>query len=120
MWLWLADSSASKAWCFWTLPWRLDGSCGGGQEQRLEDSGRHAAAGTGSVSDLVGLVRGRFHFLVDPALELVRVPEELLQFGGVLQGGVAGLSVLMQGIAATQQLQTCGRYFVRKMSRQWF
>ena len=54
---------------------------------------------------LVGLVSGGLHLLVDPALELIRVAEELLQVEGVFQGGTAGLSALMEGVASAQQLQ---------------
>lgn len=57
------------------------------------------------TGDLVGFVCGGLHLLVDPALQLVRVPEKLLQVEGVLQGGAAQLSALVQGVAAAQQLQ---------------
>lgn len=57
-----------------------------------------------SHSYLVSLICGGLHLLVDPALELVRVPEELLQVEGVLQGGAARLSTLVQGVAAAEKL----------------
>lgn len=53
---------------------------------------------------LVSLVRGSLHLLVDPALELIGVPEELLQVERVLQGSTTRLSALMQGVAAAEQL----------------
>lgn len=74
-------------------------------------TGRKGAA----AADLVGLVRGRLHLLVDPALQLVGVPEELLQVEGVLQGGAAGLGALMQRVPAAQQLQTQKK----KMDGEW-
>lgn len=57
------------------------------------------------AADLVGLIGGGLHLLVDPTLQLIRVPEELLEVEGVVQSGPPGLSSLMQGIPATQQLQ---------------
>lgn len=54
---------------------------------------------------LVGFVCGGLHLLIDPALELIRVTEKLLQMEGVLQGGTAGLSTIVQGIASAQQLK---------------
>lgn len=56
------------------------------------------------MTNLVGLVSGGLHLLVDPALELIRVTEELLQVERVLQGGTARLSALMKGVASAQQL----------------
>lgn len=56
------------------------------------------------MTHLVGLISGGLHLLVDPALELVRVTEELLQVEGVLQGSTARLCTLMEGIASAQQL----------------
>ena len=53
---------------------------------------------------LVSLICGGLHLLVDPALELIRVPEELLQVEGVLQSSTARLSAFMQGVAAAEQL----------------
>lgn len=54
---------------------------------------------------LVGLVSGGLHLLIYPALELIRVPEELLQMERVLQGGTAKLSTLMKRVASAQQLK---------------
>lgn len=56
------------------------------------------------MTHLVGLVSGGLHLLVDPALELVRVAEELLQAEGVLKGSTAKLSALVEGVASAQQL----------------
>lgn len=58
------------------------------------------------VNYLVSLICGSLHLLVDPALELIRVPEELLQVERVLQGSTTRLSTLMQGVAAAKQLHT--------------
>lgn len=57
------------------------------------------------INYLVSFVGGRLHLLVDPALELIGVPEELLQVEGVLQGGAARLGALVQGVAAAEQLK---------------
>lgn len=56
------------------------------------------------MTHLVGLISSSLHLLVDPALKLVRVTEELLQVEGVLQGSTARLSALMEGVASAQQL----------------
>lgn len=56
---------------------------------------------------LVSLISGGLHLLVDPALQLVGVPEELLQVERVLQGSAARLCALVQGVAAAEQLQVC-------------
>ena len=53
---------------------------------------------------LVSLISGSLHLLIDPALELIRVPKELLQVERVLQGSTTRLSTLMQGVAAAEQL----------------
>lgn len=58
------------------------------------------------INYFVSLICGRLHLLIDPALQLIRVPEELLQMERVLQGSAAGLSAFMQGITAAEQLQT--------------
>lgn len=54
---------------------------------------------------LVGLISGSLHLLIDPALELIRVSEELLQMERVLQGGTAKLSSLVKSVASAQQLK---------------
>lgn len=54
---------------------------------------------------LVGFVCGGLHLLIDPALELIRVTEKLLQVERVLQGGTAGLSSIVQSITSAQQLE---------------
>lgn len=54
---------------------------------------------------LVGLISGGLHLLIYPALELVRVPEELLEMERILQGGTAKLGTLMKGVASAQQLK---------------
>ncbi len=56
---------------------------------------------------LVSLICGSLHLLIDPALELIRVPEELLQVERVLQGSTTRLSTLMQGVSAAEQLYMC-------------
>lgn len=53
---------------------------------------------------LVSLICGSLHLLIDPTLELIRVPEELLQVERVLQGSTTRLSTLMQGVSAAEQL----------------
>lgn len=60
---------------------------------------------------LVGLISGGLHLLIDPALELVRVPEKLLQMERVLQGSTAKLSTLMKGVASAQQLKYKNKRF---------
>lgn len=54
---------------------------------------------------LVGFICGGLHLLIDPALEFIRVTEKLLQVEGVLQGGTAGLSTIVQSITSAQQLK---------------
>lgn len=56
------------------------------------------------INYLVSLICGSLHLLVDPALELIRVPKELLQVEGILQSRPTRLSTLMQGVAAAKQL----------------
>lgn len=51
---------------------------------------------------LVSLISGSLHLLIDPALELIRVPEKLLQVERVLQGSTTRLSTLMQGITTAE------------------
>lgn len=57
------------------------------------------------INYFVSFICGRLHLLIDPALQLIRVPEELLQKGRIPQGSTAGLSALVQGITAAEQLQ---------------
>lgn len=57
------------------------------------------------TTNLVGFISGGLHFLIDPAFELIRVPEELLQMERVLQGGTAKLSTLVKSVASAQQLK---------------
>lgn len=61
---------------------------------------------------LVGLVSGGLHLLIDPALEFVGVPEELLQMERVLEGGPAKLGALMKGVASAQQLKYKNKGFM--------
>lgn len=61
------------------------------------------------VNYLVSFVSSSLHLLVDPALELIRIPEELLQVERVFQGSTTRLSTLVQGIAAAEQLKVCKR-----------
>lgn len=51
---------------------------------------------------LVSLISSSLHLFIDPALKLIRVPEELLEVEGVLQGSTTRLSTVMQGIAAAE------------------
>lgn len=57
------------------------------------------------MNDLVSFICGCFHLFIDPALQLIRVPEKLLQVKRVLQGSTTRLSTLMQGVAAAKQLE---------------
>ena len=56
------------------------------------------------INYLVSLICGSLHLLVDPALELIRVPEELLQVERILQSSPTRLGTVMQGVAAAEQL----------------
>ena len=58
---------------------------------------------TGSY--FISFIRGCFHLLVDPTLELIRVTEKLLQVEGICKLGTAVHGSLMQGIATAQQLE---------------
>lgn len=58
-----------------------------------------------TVHYFVSFVRGSFHLLIDPALELIRITEKLLQVEGISQLGTATQGSLMKGIAAAQQLE---------------
>lgn len=51
---------------------------------------------------LVSLISSSLHLFIDPALKLIRVPEELLEVEGVLQGSTTRLSTVVQGIAAAE------------------
>lgn len=53
----------------------------------------------------ISFICGGFHLLVDPALELIRVSEKLLQVERVRQLGPATHGSLMKGVAAAQQLK---------------
>lgn len=53
----------------------------------------------------IGFICGSFHLLVDPALELIRVAEKLLQVERVGQLGPATHGSLVKGVAAAQQLK---------------
>lgn len=53
----------------------------------------------------ISFVGGGFHLLVDPALELIRITEKLLQMEGIGQLGAAVHGSLVKGVAAAQQLQ---------------
>lgn len=57
------------------------------------------------IKYLVSFIGGSLHLLVDPALELIRISEELLQVEGVFQGSATRLCALMQGVAAAEQLK---------------
>lgn len=61
------------------------------------------------INYLVSFVSSGLHLLIDPALELIRIPEELLQVERVFQGSTTRLSTLMQGVAAAEQLNVCKR-----------
>lgn len=58
----------------------------------------------------VSFVRGSFHLLVDPALELIRITEKLLQVEGIGQLGAATQGSLVKGIAAAQQSVTASSH----------
>lgn len=58
-----------------------------------------------TVRYFVSFVCGSFHLLVDPALELIRITEKLLQVEGIGQLGAAAQGSLVKGIAAAQQLE---------------
>lgn len=58
-----------------------------------------------TVPYFVSFVGGSFHLLVDPALELIRITEKLLQVEGIGQLGPAIHGSLMKGVATAQQLE---------------
>lgn len=58
-----------------------------------------------TVHYFISFICGSFHLLVDPALELIGIPEKLLQVEGIGQLGPAIHGSLMKGIAAAQQLE---------------
>lgn len=57
------------------------------------------------VHYFIRLVGGSFHLLVDPAFELIRITEELLQVEGIGQLGPAVHCSLMEGISAAEELK---------------
>lgn len=58
-----------------------------------------------TVHYFISFICGSFHLLVDPALELIRITEKLLQVEGIGQLGPAIHGSLMKGIATAQQLE---------------
>lgn len=70
----------------------------------MEGTSLHNKISNSLMNYFVSLICGSLHLLIDPALELIRVPEELLQVERVLQGSTTRLSTLMQGVAPAEQL----------------